>query len=60
MHINVQKGDLGEGGDMPSEFDDIMAIDAFKTWAKELDPCGQRRMSSIKYSQRTGSKWIAP
>ena len=30
VHINAQKCDFGGGGDMPSEFDGIVTVEAFK------------------------------
>ena len=48
--IDVQKSDLG-GGDMPNEFDRIVAIEVFKELGERVGTMRQRR---ITCSQRLG------
>ena len=51
VHIDVQKCDLG-GEDVPSELDRIVAVETFKQLDEGVGTVGQRRISSIKFSQR--------
>ena len=50
-HIDVQKCDFGGGG-MPSEFDRIATVEAFKELIEGIGPRGQRRKMSSKNAAR--------